>query len=154
MTEFKSRTIHPSAVLYNFKELQNYFAKTGERVYLKCYPATEEIKLETAYCKYGGYGATQYRINMFGRSSGVGVDVHILQYIHDNDLLKKVSNKNLIFWYGITAGDLEQYITLEDFLIALKEYKLNGLNYSMGKTSILDEYLAEEEVDTRELVAA
>ena len=68
-----------------------------------------------------------------------------------------MGNKNLIFWYGTCAGDLEQYITLEDFLIALKEYKLNGLNYSMGKTSILDEYLAEEEeeeVETKELVAA
>ena len=152
--EFQARNISASAVLYKFKELQNYFARTGEKVHLVCYPRTEEITLSTAFSEYKGSGVFQYRVNMFGRSNGVGVDVDIIKYIHDNNLLKKVNNENLIFWYGMTASDLYQCITLEDFLIALKEYKLNGLNYSMSKPSILDEYLAEEEVDTRELVAA
>ena len=150
MTEFKCRTIHPSAVLFNFKELQDYFSRTGEKVYLRCFPDTEEIVLENAFPGFKVDSEySKYRINMFGRSTSVGVDPHILRYIYDNDLLGKVNNENLIFWYGMAASDLEQYITLEDFLKALKDYKLNGLK-GINHPSILDEYLAE----TKELVAA
>ena len=159
MTEFKCRPIHPNVVLYNFKKLQNYFSRTGEKVLLQCNPNTEEIILETAFLGYKGDNQDRsYRVNMFARSSTFGVDPDILQYIHDNYLLEKINNENLILWYGMAASRLCQHITLEDFLKALKDYKLNGFK-GINRPSILDEYLAEEEeekevTETKELVAA
>ena len=152
--EFEPWKIREEAILFNFKRVQRRFANKNV-VSLTCYPDTETFSLWLMPYDFEGSHYTDWRKYMLKPYIKDELAEHkILTYIHDNELLEKVSNETLIFWFGMCAGYIQYHICLEQFLHCMKIYKLEGFS-GKPKPSILEEYIGEEEVtETKELVAA
>lgn len=157
--EFIEREILVETVLYDFKRLQKWFQLTGELVYMKCYPNTEEVIMMTRPACYVDTWAPEWRKNMFDKYTVRDEDLEysVIKYIHEEELLNEITNETLLFWFGITCENLKLHLNLEMFLVCLKLYRRHGFT---PKASILEMYLAEPQqplptlVTSKELVAA
>lgn len=154
MSEFVKRHILETAVLFKFKELQEYFAKTGEKVYLVINEDDETYTLETAHPEYSS--RKDHRKNMFAYYvKDLELENDIMGYIEEQNLADSFANSNIIFRYGMCCFALDRPISFEQFLVAIKRHKNGEYNPLFNeerykaelnkKPSILTEYLEADE---------
>ena len=109
---FESRTVKIEAVLFKFRELQEYFAKTGERAYVKAYD-DDDVCIQTAAPEYKGHSYFQYRVSMFDYYvENLGLENQILAYSEEEGVVERLNNSNLVWEYAMCASELREVMSL------------------------------------------
>ena len=95
--------IRIEAVLFKFRQLQEYFARTGERAYVKAYD-DGDVCIQTAAPEYKGHSYFQYRVSMFDYYvEDLGLENQILAYLEEEGVVERLNNSNLVWEYAMCA---------------------------------------------------